>query len=81
MALSDEQSENADSPIFRRRHPDAKLTTESKLQEQKQNSQIISTEAGIQIDFKDEHSEKAPAPIIDKEDRGSNKTTSRDGLG
>jgi hypothetical protein len=48
--LSDEQYENADSSIRGSFDVDSKVTDERELHDEKQDLQIISTEAGIQID-------------------------------
>jgi hypothetical protein len=78
--VSDEQPANAESSICRSLDSNLNATVESNGHPEKQDLERTLTEAGIQIDFKDEHCEKASAPILDREDRGSNKTSAREGL-
>jgi hypothetical protein len=52
--FSDEHSSNALSPIRTRLESDSKPNVCSDLQEQKQDLERIPTEAGRQIDFRDE---------------------------
>jgi hypothetical protein len=65
MEERNEQFRNADGPIHRTLEVDAKLTSESLVQVEKQLSESISTEHGMQIDDRDEHSRNADGPIDD----------------
>jgi hypothetical protein len=62
-AVNDEQLINASVSILESFEPDSNPTTSSEAHPKKQRSDIISTEAGIQIDFSDRSPEKHRSPI------------------
>jgi hypothetical protein len=74
---SDEQCENASSPIEESREPDSKVTVERDWHRQKDFWEMVLTEEGIQIDESDEQLENASSPIDESLERDSNVTVER----
>jgi hypothetical protein len=74
---SDEQSQKASCLIADTVAPISKVTVERFRQPQKHSTEIISTEAGIQIDERDEHHLNPHAPSRDMVEPGAKVTTHR----
>jgi hypothetical protein len=65
---SEEQSENAESPIHNSVEPSSNVMLERDTHNEKQFAPRVSTLHGMQIDTSDEHSVNTLSSILDNED-------------
>jgi hypothetical protein len=65
MSASDKQLSNADSPITNLRSRKSKVTLTSAEQPSKQDSEIVSTEAGMQMTRSARHWQKVDSPKVE----------------
>jgi hypothetical protein len=77
IETSDEQPQNAASPITVSLEPDSNINSDREEQSRKLESPRISTLAGMQIDLSDEQLKKPRSSIRDNLEPASNSTVNR----